>query len=117
MSRERAASLAAALALVLALGGAAETWASGAYAGRPPRKPASVDLVAYELGKKIFLGEFVATAGTSDADTQEAVLSELMARLAGEARGRARFMQQAGQLDEEQVEALRYFLEKRYKLQ
>ena len=58
------------LALVLALGAGNLALASGSYTGRPPRPPASIDRGMYELGKKVFAGEF-APAVASNATVKK----------------------------------------------
>ena len=108
---------AAILALLVPLGLVGlvgEAHSSGTYAGRPPRPPASIDRASYELGKKVFAGEFVAEAG--DREAQTALLVALQDKLPSRARTRADLPTYAGRLNSEQIEALQYFLKKRYKV-
>lgn len=91
-------------------------FASGSYRGRPPRPPSSVDRGAYELGKKVFAGEFAKSSAHGDAVVQTELLTNLHENLPRRAHARSKIVSYAGQLSEEQIEALRYFLKKRYKV-
>jgi hypothetical protein len=90
--------------------------ASGSYSSRPARPPSSVDRNAYELGKKIFAGEFTPGSQQSEAAEQKRLLEELRGRLPAAARARSNFTELGGRLDDEQVAALQYYLKKRYKI-
>lgn len=106
---------AAVLALLVPLGPVGEAHSSGTYSGRPPRPPTSIDRASYELGKKIFAGEFVENEA-SNREPQIALLEELQDKLPSRARARADLPAYAGKLNPDQLEALRYFLKKRYKV-
>ena len=56
-------------------------------------------------------------SASADQAAQAEVLEELRGKLSSKARTRAKFVDLAGKLSDEQVEALRYFLKKRYKIQ
>jgi len=105
---------AALLALLVPLGLVGAAHSSGTYAGRPPRPPASIDRASYELGKKVFAGEFVAEEG--DREAQTTLLAALQEKLPSRARTRADLPTYAGRLNSQQIEALQYFLKKRYKV-
>ena len=96
----------------LGLGGAAN--ASGTYTGRPPHPPASIDRAAYELGKHVFAGEF--TPGAVDVAAHEVVLLELQQKLPTRARVKNDITAFVGKLSDAQLDALQYFLLKRYKV-
>jgi hypothetical protein len=115
MSINRLAGLALVGALATLVGISGESAASGTYSGRPPHPPTSIDRASYELGKHVFSGKVEASANAGAE--QQAELKALRERLPSKARSKERFSEQAGQLSEEQVAALRYFLQKRYKVQ
>jgi hypothetical protein len=105
------------LALLAALSVSNLALASGSYSGRPPRPPSSVDRGAYELGKKVFAGEFTKAATPGDAASQATLLTSLHENLPAKARSKSKIASYSGQLSDEQVVALQYFLKKRYKIQ
>ncbi len=104
----------AGLAAAIAAGPA---FASGTYRGRPASPPASIDRSAYELGKKIYSGQFARSENPAAADEQRAALEALQARLPMRARNDVDLAGYAGQLDDEQYAALLYFLKKRFKVE
>jgi hypothetical protein len=104
------------LVLLITVGIADHALASGSYTGRPPRPPSSVDRGLYEMGKKVFAGEFVVASAPGSAASQSELLSGLHERLPHKARAKSEIASYAGQLSAEQVKALQYFLKKRYKI-
>lgn len=96
---------------------AAPALASGTYRGRPASPPASIDRSAYELGKKIYAGQFTPGADAPPADAQRARLEALQERLPMRARTDVDLPSYAGKLDDEQLAALEYFLKKRFKVE
>ena len=107
----------AAITLLLgAMSVAAPVLASGTYTSRPPRPPSSVDRGLYELGKKIFAGEFEPVSSPSIAASQGDLLSELHERLPHKTRAKSQIVGYAGQLTAAQIDALRYFMKKRYRI-
>lgn len=104
-------------ALVVVLAAPIPTAASGSYAGRPPRPPSSVDRQLYEAGKKVFAGEVASPEAADRADSaaeQRRLLEAIEASIPRKDRARARFTELAGSLSAAQVEALRYFVSKRF---
>jgi len=99
---------------VLLMSLATNAIASGTYSGRPPRPPSSVDRATYELGKHVFAGEIETSHEAGPAQVGQ--LEELKEKLPARARAREGFTELAGRLSDEQVEALRYYLQKRYKV-
>ena len=92
--------------------------ASGSYRSRPSAPPSSVDRSQYELGKKVFLGEFLGSAGGApDATAQAEALRELQSKLPASVRGRVDLSSLGGSLSTEEMDALRYFLKRRYKVE
>lgn len=91
--------------------------ASGTYSGRPSHPPSSIDRASYELGKNVFAGNFVKSENAAARQSQAAILEELQGRLPLRARPGVELTAYAGQLDDEQLAALRYFLKKRYKVE
>lgn len=102
--------------MVLAVS-AAPALASGTYGGRPASPPASVDRASYELGKKVYAGQFARSANAAATAAQRAALTELQERLPIRARNDVDLPSYAGQLDDAQYEALLYFLKKRFKVE
>jgi len=110
--------LAAALGLAMVpVVSAAPALASGTYGGRPASPPASVDRSSYELGKKVYAGEFERSANAAAAEAQRAALTSLQERLPIRARTDVDLPSYAGQLDDAQYDALLYFLKKRFKVE
>lgn len=107
---------AAILVLLGAMSVGAPVFASGTYASRPPRPPASVDRGLYELGKKVFTGEFVRASVPGTAASQGDLLRDLYERLPHKARAKSQLASYAGQLTAEQIDALLYFMKKRYRI-
>ena len=89
--------------------------ASGSYSRRPPQAPSSTQQ-AYELGKNIFNGK-VQLTGQGDAMGQREELSRLQGELPGTTQQRVDLSQLAGDLSVRELEALKTFLKKRYKVQ
>jgi hypothetical protein len=108
------AAFAASILLVLSSGVA---FGSGSYSGRPSNPGISIDRASYELGKKVFAGQFPRSDQAGDAAVQLELLENLQNRLPLKARAGVSLVNYAGQLDDEQVEALQYFLKKRYKVE
>lgn len=106
----------ATLVLLSALSAGIPVFASGTYASRPPRPPSSVDRGLYELGKKVFAGEFVRSSAPGGIVSQGDLLSDLHERLPHKARSKSQIASYAGQLTAEQVDALLYFVKKRYRV-
>lgn len=91
--------------------------ASGSYPGRPPQPPVAVDTDKYNTGKQIFTGK--ATLGTGAAgaaETQTTRLKDLQGRLPKAVQKTAKLPELAGKLSAEQMKALEYYLELRYKV-
>jgi len=74
-----------------------------------------MDRAEYELGKRVFAGEFTPTADEENA-TQHAKLADLQSKLPSSVRSRVDLPELSGKLSGAQMSALRYFLEKRYKV-
>ena len=91
---------------------------SGSYRGKGRRPPNRLEAEQYNLGKKIF---------TQKADLPEALpelvkeqteqLEALRALLPEKARKRAELQALAGRLNDEQFEALMYYVSVRYKVE
>ena len=96
---------------------AAPAFASGTYRGRPASPPASIDRSSYELGKKVYAGQFERSDNAAAADAQREALGSLQERLPRRARAEVDLPSYAGQLDDEQYDALLYFLKKRFKVE
>lgn len=109
-----ALALCCVLVVVVAAG---PVFASGTYRGRPASPPASIDRSSYELGKKIFAGQFERRENPANADQQRATLESLQERLPMRARTGADLPGYAGKLDDEQYAALLYYLKKRFKVE
>ena len=90
--------------------------ASGSYVRRAPRPPDSVDRASYETGKKIFAGEFTPTDEARASEAEKQVLEDLQSQLPRTVQTRVDLPELNGKLSDEQMEALQYFLEKRYKV-
>ena len=94
--------------------------ASGSYNARPPRVPAGdtpkgADNQKYALGKKIYTGKAKLTPQTSvDRAAQERRLQELQARLPEKVRAEVNLPQYAGRLSGTELEALDYYVSRRY---
>ena len=95
-------------------------FASGSYNARPPRVPSDgtgkgVDSQKYALGKKIYTGKAKLTPQTSvDRAAQERRLQELQARLPEKVRAEVNLPQYAGRLSGTELEALDYYVSRRY---
>jgi hypothetical protein len=95
--------------------------ASGSYSIRPPRPPAPVEIAKdtdrerYELGKKIYSGKARLTAQpAADVKQQEARLKTLQARLPESAQKKTNLPALAGQLSPMELDALEYYVNKRF---
>lgn len=95
---------------------------SGSYSIRPPRPPASIELTKdadrerYELGKKIYTGK-ARLGGQTSMDTmnqQEARLRALQSRLPESAQKKTNLPALAGRLTPAEIDALEYYVNKRY---
>jgi hypothetical protein len=106
---------AATLGIALCLAGTAS--GSGSYSGRPSQAAASIDRPSYELGKKVFAGQFTRTDRAAESVSQAELLESLQRQLPLKARTHVELASYAGQLDDEQLAALQYFLKKRYKVE
>ena len=103
--------------IVLALTGSA--FASGSAPTRPPRPPANyfapagekLDNNRYALGKAVFTGKAPRTANPSAAKKQRTQLAHL-AEVSG--KQGASLPSLAGQLSNEQMDALNYYVSKRF---
>jgi hypothetical protein len=106
--------------LTLCLGISA--FASGSYNARPPRVPAGqsgdrgkMDNDKYALGKKIYSGKAkLTTQPAADRAAQERRLRELQSRLPARAQENVNLPSMAGQLKPEELEALEYYVTRRY---
>jgi len=117
VNRNRSNAKIAICSALVALALAGPAFASGTYRGRPASPPASVDRSSYELGKKIYAGQFTRTANPGAAESQRSALASLQERLPLRARTSVDLTAHAGQLDDEQYAALLYFLKKRFKVE
>lgn len=98
--------------------------ASGSYSTRPPRPPDAViqNSRRYELGKAIFAGKLELKSAAPGAERGQAErvqaerLRELQTRLPSSKRSSVDLPAFAGKLTPDQMAALEYFLEIRYKL-
>jgi hypothetical protein len=104
--------------LVLAGAGTGIAHASGSYSARPPRPPVTgtkLDSGKYSLGKKIYTGkaELRASPG-AEAAQQEARLRALQNRLPKSAGKKVNLPSLAGKLSARELEALEYYVDKRY---
>ena len=117
MKRHRSISTLAIVVVLASLLVSAPAVASGTYRGRPSGPPASIDRSSYELGKKIYAGQFERSENPSAAEAQERDLASLQERLPIRARTGVDLPSLAGQLDDTQFAALRYFLMKRFKVE
>lgn len=116
------------LALIVTIGGlvsgSTPLLASGTYPPAPPRLASdvanNVDPVVYNLGKSIFTGRasLSAQASLSAADTARlrTRLADLQLRLPERARDKVDLPALAGQLTSADADALRYYVELRFRL-
>ena len=96
--------------------------ASGSYSSRPPRPPTVVertkdaDKEKYELGKHIYSGKarLSGQPGADAAKAQEARLQTLQARLPESAQKKTNLPALAGRLTAAEMEALEYYVNKRF---
>ena len=102
--------------LALALTGTA--LASGSSPSRPPRPPrdfapaaSEMDSARYSLGKSVFSGKAKHVSNPSAAKKQKAQLSQLAA---ASGKDGASLPALAGQLSNEQMDALDYYVSKRF---
>lgn len=95
---------------------------SGSYSLRPPRPPTVVertrdaDKEKYELGKSIYTGKARLSAQPSmgTMKTQEQRLKALQARLPESAQKKTNLPALAGRLTSEEIDALEYYVNKRF---
>lgn len=89
--------------------------ASGSYTGKPPR-PGNIDHPSYHLGKQIFSGKLkLSDSVSADQTAQQAFLERLEQRLPEKERTKAQLRRFAGKLNDEQLQALEYYLSVRYR--
>jgi hypothetical protein len=109
-----------ALAVAALLVGSGAAQASGSYNARPPRVPQPegrdrVDQEKYALGKQVYNHKAKLTVDASaDRATQERRLRDLEMRLPERARRDANLTSMAGKLSAQQLDALDYYISKRY---
>ena len=97
---------------------AASAFGSGSYKGKGKIPPDRLEAIQYNLGKKIFNGKAElpeASAETLSAQTDE--LTTLQSLLPDKVQDRTNLTAYAGRLDEEQFDALAYFVSVRYKVE
>lgn len=102
--------MAACLALPVTAG------ASGSYTARPPQPGLagkSLDRAKYSLGQKLFTGK-VQPSGQADAATQNERLKRLQGLLPEKTAAKKDLPALAGKLTGEQLDALDYYVTKRY---
>lgn len=95
---------------------------SGSYSLRPPRPPTAVertrdaDKERYELGKNIYTGKARLSAQPSmgTMKTQEARLKALQSRLPDSAQKKTNLPALAGRLTSGEMDALEYYVNKRF---
>jgi hypothetical protein len=95
---------------------------SGSYSARPPRPPAVIEISRdadrerYELGKKIYSGKarLSAQPSTEALKLQESRLRRLQARLPESAQKRTDLTALAGRLTPAEMDALEYYVDKRF---
>src|SRR5438093_3575953 len=97
--------------------------ASGSYNARPPRPPTvsesrkASDKDKYELGKKIYSGKArLSTQPSANAAQQETRLRALQNRLPESEKRSTDLPALAGKLTPDQLDALEYYVDKRYPL-
>ncbi len=97
--------------------------ASGSYNARPPRPPTitesrkASDKDKYELGKKIYSGKArLSTQSSVSATQQETRLRALQNRLPESEKKNTNLPALAGKLTAEQLDALEYYVDKRFPL-
>ena len=96
--------------------------ASGSYSARPPRPPTLIEMTKdadkekYELGKKIYSGKarLSAQPTAEAAKTQEARLRALQARLPEPAQRKTDLRALSGRLTSAEMDALEYYVNKRF---
>lgn len=110
------------IVIILSLLWPALIQASGSYTSRPPRPPALVaapkdaDRERYELGKKIYSGK-ARLSGEAKADmkaAQQSRLKVLQARLPESAQKNTNLPALAGRLTPSELDALEYYVNKRF---
>jgi len=105
----------AALAVAMLVGFVEPAMASGTYAGRataPPRRP---DAAKYHRGKQLFTGEAQPTGPGGPPDDQQRDLAALATRLPRDAGG-VDLPPLAGRLSDAELDAIRYYLQIRFKV-
>lgn len=103
------------LAAGLMLGAATPALASGSYTARPPtpkQGAANVDRAKYDLGQKVFNGKTAPVAGNAAAQAPR--LNALQSWLPASVAHRKNLPALAGQLSDEQLNALEYYVNQRY---
>lgn len=103
---------------------AAPVLASGSYKGRSPKPPAKseggdtimkMDREKYGLGQKVYEGSAM-TPGGGDADAQTARLKAAQMKLPPDTMEKKDLPALAGKLSNTQLEALEYFVERRFSM-
>ncbi len=90
--------------------------ASGSYIGGGPRPPRQIKPELYHLGKSVYAGKMEAKDMPSLRDEQNELLRQYQEKLPRTVQKKIDLASYAGKLDEEQMTALMYFLEIRYKI-
>ncbi len=90
--------------------------ASGSYIGGGPRPPRQIKPELYHLGKSVYAGKVATKDLPSLRDEQNQLLLQYQKRLPRTVQSKIDLSSLAGKLDEEQMTALIYFLEIRYKI-
>ena len=90
-------------------------YASGRYVRRPPSPPKQRERTLYTLGKDIFNGKVALTKQLED-DAFKQELLEYQEQLPAAAQSKASLPEMTGYLSNDQMEALAFYLYKRYKV-
>ena len=103
-------------AALLGATSATPAFASGSFSGRPPKPPSQsgdtmkLDREKYTLGQKVYEGSAM-TPGAGNAGAQRPRLKALQMKLPAGARNLEAL---AGELSDQQLEALEYFVAQRF---
>ena len=91
--------------------------ASGSYKGKGRRPPDRLEATQYNLGKKLFTGKAELPEPSAELlSEQTGQLTTLQSLLPDKARDRTDVTLLAGRLNDEQSEALAYYVSVRYKV-
>lgn len=97
---------------------AASVLGSGSYKGKGRRPPDRLEATQYNLGKKIFTVKAELPEPAAELVTEQTEeLTTLQSLLPDKARARTDLTALAGRLDDEQFEALTYYVSVRYKVE